>query len=175
MGYTLIHKIILAKSRIIWRILHKLKFHNFPLNQFHLRKVWIRYLVFDMLYRYIDRKIYINIQLYMYIDIHVYISLQSKTNMSHNSHSIKPGICSHFIEFKGCSVFYKLKIYNCMLLHIRKHYLWNTNEMSFKTSNRNNLFMKQLCAKISCIKSTYINTLMYYELKNNISVSISSS
>ena len=59
----------------------------------------------------------------MYIDIHVYISLQSKTNMSHNSHSIKPGICSHFIKFKGCSVFEQCKIYICMLLHIRKYYL----------------------------------------------------
>ena len=35
--------------------------------------------------------------------------------------------------------------------------------------------MKQLCAQISCIKATYINILKYYELKNNISVSIGSS
>ena len=62
--------------------------------------------------------------------------------------------------------------YNYTLLH-SKILLWNTQKMSFKTSNRNNLFMKQLCAQISMQQGyIYINNLMYYELKNDLSVSI---
>ena len=54
----------------------------------------------------------------------------------------------------------------------KKILLGNTHRMSYKTSNRNNYVMKQLCTLISLHQGyTYIYIRIYYELKNNLSVS----